>query len=148
MSLPRGRPAPSHPRLPGWPERLAEAVESARARAFAWGQHDCGLWARSVAVALTGQDPAPWLTGYASEEALAALLDMRGGLEEAVAAAMEEFGAPEIRPVFAQRGDWAVVKVGNETAVGVVLDADRIAVPGAERLRAVPRRHALRAWAV
>lgn len=141
-----GRPDTS--RLEDWPTLLAECVEAAREQPFAWGIHDCGTWARAVAEALTGRDPAPWLDGYATEDELADLLSPRGGIEGAVAQAMAEFGAPEIMPAFAQRGDWALVDIGNELACGVVLDGDRVAVPGVDGLRHTRRSHILRAWAI
>jgi hypothetical protein len=144
-------PPPGRPdtlRVPGWPEALAEACTEAEERAFAWGTHDCGLWARAVAQALTGRDPAPWLEGYATEEELAELLEDRGGLENAVVQAMHEFGAAEILPAFAQRGDWALVDLGNEVACGIVLDGDRVAVPGLDGLRHTRLSRVLRAWAI
>lgn len=149
MTPTKGRPLPRRPRFPDWPERLAAAVEARTERPFAWGEHDCFLFAADVVLAVTGQDPAAaWRGRYASEEEAEALIASLGGREAALVAAMAQFGAPEIRPTFAQRGDLVLVTIGNDIACGVILDGDRVVAPGAERLLALPRRLVLRAWAV
>jgi hypothetical protein len=136
-------------RHPDWPERLAQCLDDARGRYFESGVHDCGLFACSVTEALTGRHPAPWLAeaDYATDEELDELLDARGGIEAAVAAAMSEFGATEIPPLMAQRGDWCLMKLGNRHVVGIVA-GDGIAAPSLDGLRFAPLRCAVRAWAV
>lgn len=142
------RAQPARRRFADWPERLAAIVEDRRTSSFYWGSQDCGSFAADVAIALTGEDPAAWLRGlYDSEEALEAVLAERGGFEAAVAETMADFGAPECPPAFAARGDWALVAVGNQQMVGVVL-GDRIAVTGLDGLRFVPLRLAARTWAI
>lgn len=142
------RPQPAKRRLLDWPERLAAIVEERREREFSWGVHDCGMFAADVAQALTGEDPAAWLRGrYSSEAELEAIIVPMGGIEAAIEHTMAEFGAPECPPAYAQRGDWALVEVGNDLMTGVVL-GDRVAVPGLDRLQFVPLRKALRTWAI
>lgn len=115
---------------------------------FQWGEHDCGLFAADVTLALTGEDPAAWLRGrYATEEGLEAIIVPMGGIEEAIAQTMADFGAPECPIPYAQRGDWALVENGNMLMTGVIL-GDRVAVPGTERMHFLPVRMVLRAWAV
>lgn len=144
--------APGRPhtvRVPDWTERLAEVAAAAREAPFAWGTNDCVMFAADVALAITGRDPgAPWRGRYASEEEAQPLIEAHGGLDGLAAFAMEMIGAPEILPVFAQRGDWALVDLGNEVACGVVLDGDRVGVPGMDGLRHTRLSRALRAWAI
>lgn len=142
------RPAPARRRFHDWPERLGRLVEERREAPFWWGGQDCGMFAADVALALTGADPAAWLRGtYETEAELDEILRDVGGFEAALARTMAEFGAPECPPAFAMRGDWALVTLGNQEMVGVVL-GDRIAVTGLDGLRFVPLRMARRCWAV
>lgn len=71
-------------RLRNWPSRFAELVDRARATPFAWGSHDCCLWAGSAVLAITGSDPAADLrhTYFTSLAALKILASI-GGLEGA-----------------------------------------------------------------
>lgn len=144
------RAMPAHPRVEAWPERLAALIEARREAPFAWGSHDCCLFAADAVLASTGRDPAAAVRGsYASEAEAEALMLGAGGLEAFVAAAAAEAGLPEIPVAFAQRGDIALVRPGNDPAVGVVL-GDRVAVVGMDRMGFLPIGAAgvLRAWAV
>ena len=66
-------------RVKEWEENLAAALAAALDEPFQLGVHDCGSFACDVAEALTGQRPAPWLTGYSTQEELDALLAAHGG---------------------------------------------------------------------
>ena len=140
------RPLTSRRRLPDWPQRLDALVQSKLAQPFAWGSHDCCTWPADVVQAITGEDPIASYRGrYATEdEAEAVLTD---GLEAEVAKCMAAFGAPECPPRFAQRGDWALCRVGNELLGGAVVGSV-VMVPGMARLYAVPMGRVVRAWAV
>lgn len=133
-------------RLPDWPERLAEAIEARRHVPFAWGSNDCCLCAADIILAITGRDPAaPWRGRYSNEDEAAVLL--REGLEAVVAGAMVLFGAEEIPPLTAGRGDLALIPLENETLLGVVLSGT-IAAPGKDGLGFVRSSRALRAWRI
>ncbi len=41
-----------------WPERMNAVIEEARDKPFAWGEHDCCLFAADVVQAITGKDYA------------------------------------------------------------------------------------------
>jgi hypothetical protein len=135
-------------RLPDWPERLADLVEARRHVPFAWGAHDCALFAADAIAATTGERPfEAWRGRYASEAEADAATEAGGGVEAVVAAELGRWGAAELQPALAQRGDVAMVRVGNTEAVGVVI-GEAVAVPGPDRLAFVPLRRAYRAWAV
>lgn len=138
---------PVRQRRHDWPERLAEMVESRRHQPFAWGAHDCCSFAADVTVALTGRDPLAEYRGrYATEAEAEALIGGRG-LALFVADVMERAGAPEVPIMQAQRGDWAMVMLGNMPLVGIVL-GPHICAPGQDGLAFMPLRRAVRAWAI
>jgi hypothetical protein len=140
------RPPSPTPRLPDWPQRLAALVEARRDAPFAWGRHDCGLFAADAVLACTGTDPAAELRGtYATEAEAEAMLAPLGGLYGLMRAIEARRGTAMIPPALAQRGDTVMIPVGNELAVGVVLGAE-VAVPGPDGLVFLPLADARRAW--
>ena len=140
------RPQSPTPRLPDWPERLSDLVEARRNAPFAWGSHDCCLFAADAVLACTGQDPAADLRGaYATEAEAEAMLADAGGLLALLGRIHDQRGAGAIPPALAQRGDTVLIPVGNDLAVGVVLGAD-VAVPGPDGLVFLPLADARRCW--
>lgn len=140
------RPPARHSRLLDWPERLAALIEERRHQPFEWGRHDCVLFAADAVRACTGLDPAAQFRGtYASEVEAEALLALRGGLAGTIEWSQAERGAPACLRELAQRGDTALVELGNTLAMGVVLGTD-VAVPGPDSLVWAPLRAAHRVW--
>lgn len=112
-------------RRPDWPERLLRFVEGRTRRRFAWGRHDCALFAADWVKAATGEDPAAWFRGrYASDaEAAAALVEYLKGRRSPrdfsarlEAVATEILGPPLDGVLLARRGD----------VVGLVDDKGRL----------------------
>ena len=146
MSAPGIRVKPTTPRLPDWPERLAALVEARRNTPFAWGSHDCGLFAADAVLACTGVDPAAALRGtYADEAGATAALGPVEGLDGVVRRMEDARGTALCPPALAQRGDTALVQIGNTLAMGVVL-GDLVAAPGVDGLVFVPLSAARRVW--
>jgi len=141
------RPEPRWPRVQGWPERLAEFLAERAPREFEWGEQDCVSLAADAAVVLTGRDPLTAYRGRYADEAEAYRLVGEDGLAAFVGRLMEEFGAPECPVRLAQRGDWAMVTVGNHFVTGIVTGS-YVAAPGVRRLAHVPLSRAVLAWAV
>ena len=135
------------PRCHDWPERLAELVAARVAMPFAWGTNDCCTFAADVALAITGADPFAAHRGRYATEAGADDVVGPAGLTRFVEGLMRDFGADEIPVATAQRGDWALVVVGNMPLVGVVLGG-QVAAPGTRRLAFLPFRRAERAWGI
>lgn len=131
-----------------WPKRLIAAVEAARGRRFAWGQHDCALFAATCVEAMTGLDLAAGLRGaYGNARAAVAALDAMFGVKTLAELGDLLFGPP-IDPALAQRGDVALVDVSEiGEAAGVVLGRF-VAAPGPLGVVNVPRDRATRAWRV
>lgn len=141
------RPTPRVSRFSDWPERLALILESRAATPFQWGVQDCVTFAADVAQALTGVDLIARYRGtYDSEEGAAAIVgDI--GLQAFLTVLMEENGAAECPLPFAQRGDWALVTLGNHLIAGVVV-GDTVAAPGLRGLAHVPVSRAVAAWVI
>lgn len=133
-------------RLKDWPSRFGALVAQARALPFAWGVHDCCLWAADSVLACTGHDPAaPWRGTYSDAAGAMRLLDELGGLR-----AVGALAGPEIRPSLATVGD--VGLAANPEDAGrellVVSFADVWTGVTATGLQPISRRHVLAAWGV
>lgn len=130
-----------------WPSRLAAALEAARDKPFAWGSHDCGLFAADCVLAMTDVDPAAAYRGqYADEEgARATMLALSsGGLRAAWTKAL----GPAMNNVrMARRGDVALVEINGIEAAGVVVGS-RVACATEGGVLMVPAGRIVAAWAV
>ena len=117
------RPDPWPQRRPDWPERLAETVASARERPFAWGRHDCALFAADCVLAMTGYDPAaPFRGRYSTARGAArSIRRVTGAREIGVAFGDALLGPRLTSPMLAQRGDLVLVPTPEGPAFGVVL---------------------------
>lgn len=127
-----------------WPGRFFRLIGAARARPFAWGTHDCCLWAADSVEAVTGTDPAArWRGTYRDEIGALRLVRALGGLP-AVAA----LGGVEIAPGLAAPGDVGLVTWPDGVAcLGVCAGVSRWLVVGDSGLVTLHQR-AARAWGV
>lgn len=88
-------------RLKNWPSRFAALEASARLYEYAWGVHDCCLWAADAVEACTGMDPAAaWRGTYTDVAGAAVVMRRLGGLRRVGAMA-----GSAIDPRFAIPGD-------------------------------------------
>lgn len=92
------------PRLLDWPERFAAYIAQHRSTPFAWGAHDCVLFAAGDVQAITGQWPLSMQ--WPDAAAAARLLRRLGGLESAVDGVLPRLSSPAL----AQRGDILMVE--------------------------------------
>jgi len=140
-------------RLPGWEGKLPAYLKRAASTPFAWGSHDCALFAAGWVIEMTGIDFAAPYRGYKTARGAAGKLKRLAGGELA-AAARQALGAPLPSPLLARRGDIAAVTVvtedaGPETVLGVVDDSGMwVAVLSQVGLERLPLETATRAWAV
>lgn len=104
-----------HTRLSGWENKLAAYIEAARHEPFAWGRHDCALWAALWVKECTGDDFAtPWLGRYST--AKGAALSMRRRGYDGVDAVADAHLAPRAVGL-ARRGD--LVSHPADKALGI-----------------------------
>jgi hypothetical protein len=131
-------------RLNDWPSRFAALVESVRSRQFAWGSHDCCLWAADAVLATTGHDPAAqWRGVYSTESAAHDLVASLGGLP-----AVAGLGGVEIDPLFAIAGDVGLVRWPDGVVSLGVSSGDLWMCVGDSGLVFFSRDAAIRTWGV
>jgi len=132
-------------RLHDWDHRLSQAIEAARGTPFAYGTHDCCVFAADCIEAVTGRDiAAAWRGRYDT---------WSGGLKLAKARNLPQLATrffAEVHPAFAHRGDVGVAPIGElrggkRTLMLLVIDGAFAVGPGANL---VPRGVVTRAWRV
>lgn len=129
-------------RLHDWPARLQAVVTRAHAQRFAWGEHDCVLWAADCVQAQTGIDlMARYRGAYSTPKQAYRLLRAEGGLRGA-----GDYAGPRIAPAMAAEGDIGLVR-GCRPMLGVMLGGVWM-VASTVGLRALPRDAAVMAWGV
>ena len=115
------------PRIDNWECYLAEAIDVAHAKPFAWGLHDCVTFAFETRMTLTGgaDMAALWRGRYST--ALGGARVMRrlgwGSLEDMGHALL---CAPRETPLLAQRGDIVLANTG--LGFGVVIGATAVGI--------------------
>lgn len=132
-------------RLATWEPALVAYLEACEARPFAWGRHDCALFAAGAVLAMTGEDPAARYRGRYRSAAgsLRALRRFGAGSLEAELDTLFARKAPAL----AMRGDLALV----DGSVGVVVGGHALFVGeegAAEGLVRHPRAAWSAAWGV
>lgn len=133
-------------RIPGWEHHLAEAIEAARTRPFAWGQHDCATWAFDLRRDLTGGEDVAVLWRGRYRTALGAERVMRRlGWPSFEAAGRALLGPPLPSVQLARRGD--LVLAGSHPGFGICLGA-RAAGIAPEGLTFAPFAACALAWRV
>lgn len=154
-----GSSLPPAGRLPDWDQRLAALVERNRSRPYAYGSHDCLLWAAAVVKAVTGKDHGRGHRGKYKSAAGAARHLRKLGFDSPEALLDSLF---DRKPAgFAQRGDLVTASDGIPAvcmgAVALSVGQDRLTTspassgsPGAgvAGLVPVPREQWVKAWAV
>ena len=113
------------PRVDHWEHVLAAAIDTARARPFAWGLHDCPTFAFETRTALTGGEDvaALWRGKYTTH--LGGLRVMRRlGWSSLEAMGHALLGVPRDTVLQAQRGDIVLTDTG--LGFGVVIGATAI----------------------
>lgn len=139
-------------RFDDWPERLHVFIESRRRTLFAWGSHDCALFACDGVLAITGVDLASTMRGRYSDEASA-----RGAITEEMGdeATLEDLAEgiatarflDEIAVALAGRGDVVLMDSPAGPALGLCVGAVAVfASPAGTALVNMSR--VRRAWAI
>lgn len=126
-----------------WQERLDALIASRMAEPFAWGTHDCCLFAADAVLAQTDADPAAGLRGtYSDARGALELLTALGGLSMVAARAGEPVPA-----LLAQVGDIGLVAHDGRELLGVCAGPVWL-VPAEQGLAALPIDSATSAWRV
>lgn len=135
------------PRVNNWPRALNDYVAAHEQQAFAWGAHDCIMFACGAIEAITGKDPAHhWRGKYASAFGAARIFHDWGGFEEMIATIAGAEGFDEVPVPQARRGDLVLIHEKRPSA-GVCLGLHS-AFTGKDRLMLVKTAACSRAWRV
>lgn len=133
-------------RLPDWEEWLATMLADWQGVAFAWGKHDCLMFAAAAIEAVTGVDPGKGHRGkYRSQASAFRHLGKLGATS--VPAYLDSL-FPATVPALARRGDLVVDHDGN---AGVCIGAVALFVGeegGAPGLLRVPLSGWAGAWVI
>lgn len=131
-------------RYSDWPARFAALVGQRIAQPFAWGQHDCVLWAADAVQALTGADFATAYRGtYSTALEAERLVHELGGLSAIVTACLGE----PIPAAYARTGDVGMVVTGGRELLAVCNGAHWLA-PAEAGLAVVDLHCGVQAWRV
>ncbi|ATC25215.1 DUF6950 family protein [Caulobacter vibrioides] len=123
-------------------EALHAYVASHMRTPFAWGQHDCVLFAAGAVQAQTGEDPLRAYRGrWASERGAARVLKRLGGMEAAVNTVLQP-----ITPAMAQRGDVAGWLDARGRLQLAIVEGETLVGPGPSGQLRLPRKAMTRAW--
>ncbi len=134
-------------RLPGWEDRLHALVEERRHRPFAWGSHDCGLFAADSVLGTTGLDFMDGLRGHYDSALGATRILQRHGCADIVDLVIARGFIGRQHVLDARRGDIVCAEGGAGLTLGVVCGA-RFAWAGPDGLLFVSIDRATRAWRV
>ena len=131
-------------RVENWERPFLAAIDSAHARPFTWGSHDCATWAFDLRRDLTGgpDHAALWRGRYRTPSGCQRVLRRLGWktLEEGARALL---GDPLADPRLAQRGD--LVLGGEPEAFGVCIGA-RAGFVSPEGIVTIPLSSCRLAW--
>jgi hypothetical protein len=134
------------PRIDNWECYLAEAIDVAHAKPFAWGLHDCVTFAFETRMTLTGgaDMAALWRGRYSTALGSARVMRRLGwvSLEDMGHALL---GAPRETPLLAQRGD--IVLAGTGLGFGICVGATAAGM-APEGLMTVPLTSCRLAWTI
>lgn len=131
-------------RLPDWQTRFEDCLAERMDRPFAWGSHDCVLFAADCVDACTGVDPAAHVRGtYACAASAARVMRAHGGLAALAAAAL----GPEVPPPFTQPGDVGIVISDGRECLAVCIGKGW-QVPGEKGLVFFELGQATRVWRI
>lgn len=132
-------------RIRGWEQALAAFTRAHMRTTYAWGRHDCALFAAGAVEAMTGTDFAAEFRGKYEDEGGARRVLTSLGCENVGDLASRYL--PEIVPAQARRGDVVMIE-GQLGPFLAVVDGRTAVGPSARGLTHTPVEMASRAWGV
>jgi hypothetical protein len=145
MTGPSPAAATRTPRRADWRPRLVAWLTEVTDRPFAYGSHDCALFAAGAVEAMTGDDLAAEYRGaYQSLKGGLKLLG-KDGMADHVAVLRARF--EEIPPAFAAVGDIAVIGEVGTPALGI-FEGEHVVVLRDTGIGFIPRAAATMAFRV
>jgi hypothetical protein len=133
-----------------WPALLWRFVQDRQSTPFAWGAHDCCLFAADWVRELHGIDLAVGIRGkYTTALGAARIVGHGFSLASFVGDRMAEHGFAKIPVRMASRGDMVAAHVGaySRLCIGLVVD-HRAAFPAPAGLMTIPLNQVAYAWKI
>ena len=133
-------------RLPFWEARLTAYLKRKANQPFAYGVHDCCLFAAGAIEAVIGLDPMAKFRGYHGIRQARRILGNGGGLERLVEQVTQTCRFSEVSPLAARRGDVLFAVIGAPS-VGIC-DGWFAQFTSLDGLKRYPLSRCARAWRV
>lgn len=127
-------------RLPDWPERLADYVESMRDDPFEWGKNDCATFAAGAVEAITGKRPE--LPIYNDSKSYLLLIQ-----ETSMADRLTAIFGQSIPVAFAQRGDVVILDHAERLILSICMGSECVS-PSADGIYFSLKPNSGAAWKV
>lgn len=111
-------------RFHNWEVKLGEFLFTRRDQPFTYGYNDCCMFAFDAALAMTGVDIGEQFRGKYDSDLSASKLIIRftngGNLGDLIEKLAIQYGLPEVKPLFARRGDIVLIPSEPRKALGIV----------------------------
>lgn len=121
-----------------WERRLLRYLAAAESQPFAWGYHDCVLFAAGWLRAIGYPDPLEPFAPWRSPLGAARVIHRAGDFSQAVGDRLNDLGCQHTRPLLAQRGDLVEIVVDKRRrALGICIGT-HVAAPGLYSLQTLP----------
>jgi hypothetical protein len=114
-------------RIVGWAEAMYAAIDAASQKDFAWGSHDCCMFAADILLAMTGVDYAGPVRGYTTQEEAQAIIDGYGGME-AMVTALIGVDSMDAKGKNVRRGDLVLMTKELGDTLGVCIGVNSVFV--------------------
>src|ERR1700687_318805 len=135
-----------------WPKLLDDFIASRRDTPFAWGAHDCCLFACDAVLAMTGEDLAEEFRGKYDSALGAQRVLKEFGCEtvgELASRIAQKRSLRELPHLYAQRGDVVLVVQESQSLLAIVThDGTEVWCPGKDKLELYPLERCDRAWRI
>lgn len=132
-------------RLPDWQVHFERFIEEHRTLPFAWGKHDCCLFAANSVFAITGIDYAKdFRDTYNSTSSAARVIAKFGDLESV---AIHLLGYPPVSVMYADIGDVILTNQDGRDLLAVCNGSTMLA-PGEHGLVTLETYTGLRTWKI
>lgn len=135
-------------RIEHWPSALHALIEARKNEPFAWGSHDCCMFAGDCAREIVGVDLFAQYRGeYSTALGAARIWSREGGVEALIEKACDAAEFPPVPVLMAQRGDLVLFDTERGPALGICLGAESW-FTGLDGLTSIHTHQCRKAWRV
>lgn len=135
-------------RITNWPIALATFMESRKNTRFAWGKHDCCMFAADAIRTITGVDLAATYRGYDSKEACREIIELHGGMAGLMESITAAHGLKECQIAFAKRGDLVLIDGSIGETIGIIALNSKPCAPARRGYTFADKADVIKAWSI